>query len=53
MWPTPTMRVRGVSIRRKASRSSSPASVIGAARTTAPVCPATSCHGTMLLWYIS
>ncbi len=47
---TASRRVRSVSRRSNAFRSSSPVSVIGTARTVAPVWAATSCQGTMFEW---
>ena len=49
-WATATTRVRSFTRSGNASMSSSPLSWIGATRSRAPVCRATSCHGTMFEW---
>ena len=49
-WIIETSFVLGVSSRSKASRSSSPRSVMGQTFSVAPVCSHTSCQGTMFEW---
>jgi hypothetical protein len=49
-WASASSRVRSLSNPRKASKSTSPARVIGITRSRAPVCSQTICHGTMLAW---